>query len=210
MERDQKYLAELEVLDNGKPLKFAAYVDIPFSIKIVRYYAGCTDKIEGKTIPIDGDYFCYTRLEPLGVVGSIVPWNFPLLMVAFKLAPALAAGNTMVLKPAEQTPLTCLYMGHLIKEAGFPAGVVNILPGYGPTAGAAIAEHMDIDKVAFTGSVPIGKLISQAAAMSNLKKVTLELGGKSPNIIFDDCDLDFAVEVAHQGLFMNSGQVCLA
>merc|ERR1712013_74220 len=132
----------MDACDRGRLLnKLATYVDIPFSIKIIRYYAGCADKIEGKTIPVDGDYFCYTRMEPLGVIGSIIPWNFPLLMVAFKLAPALAAGNTMVLKPAEQTPLTALYLGQLVKEAGFPAGVVNIVPGYGPTAGAAIAER---------------------------------------------------------------------
>jgi len=209
MERDQEYFSKLETLDNGKPVKLATYVDIPFSIKIIRYYAGCADKIEGKTIPVDGDYFCYTRMEPLGVIGSIIPWNFPLLMVAFKLAPALAAGNTMVLKPAEQTPLTALYLGQLVKEAGFPAGVVNIVPGYGPTAGAAIAEHMDVDKVAFTGSTEVGKLIQQAAGRSNLKNVSLELGGKSPHVIFDDCaTLKEAVEVAHQGLFFNQGQVC--
>jgi len=209
MERDQEYFCKLETLDNGKPVKLATYVDIPFSIKIIRYYAGCADKIEGKTIPVDGDYFCYTRMEPLGVIGSIIPWNFPLLMVAFKLAPALAAGNTMVLKPAEQTPLTALYLGQLAKEAGFPAGVVNIVPGYGPTAGAAIAEHMDVDKVAFTGSTEVGKLIQQAAGRSNLKNVSLELGGKSPHVIFDDCStIEEAVEVAHQGLFFNQGQVC--
>ena len=151
IERDQKYLADLETLDNGKPAHIALAADLGLTIKCFRYYAGWTDKIEGKTIPIDGDFFCYTRHEPIGVVGQIIPWNFPLLMQAWKLAPALAAGNTVVMKPAEQTPLTALYVAQLIKEAGFPPGVVNVIPGYGPTAGAAISEHMDIDKVAFTG-----------------------------------------------------------
>ena len=144
--------------------------------------------MHGKTIPIDGDYFCYTRHEPVGVVGQIIPWSFPMLMQAWKLAPALATGNTVVMKPAEQTPLSALRIGELIVEAGFPAGVVN-LPGFGPTAGAAIARHMDVDKMAFTGSTEVGHLIMEAAAKSNLKRVTLELGGKSPNIVFADTDL---------------------
>ena len=167
-------------------------------------------RFKGKTIPIDGDYFCYTRLEPVGVVGQIIPWNFPMLMQAWKLAPALATGNTVVMKPAEQTPLSALRIGELIVEAGFPEGVVNMLPGYGPTAGAAIARHMDVDKVAFTGSTEVGQLIMEAAAKSNLKRVTLELGGKSPNIVFADTDLDDAVEGAHFGLFFNHGQCCCA
>jgi len=208
--RDQEYLAQLETLDNGKPKDVSYNVDLTLTIKCYRYYAGWTDKIEGKTIPIDGDFFCYTRHEPIGVVGQIIPWNFPLLMQAWKLAPALAAGNTIVMKPAEQTPLTALYVAQLIKEAGFPSGVVNVVPGYGPTAGAAISGHMDIDKVAFTGSTEVGKMIQQAAAQSNLKNVTLELGGKSPHVIFDDCNIEEAVELSHFGLFFNQGQCCIA
>jgi len=211
IERDQKHLAELETLDNGKPYEISYNVDLVLTIKCYRYYAGWTDKIEGKTIPIDGDFFCYTRHEPIGVVGQIIPWNFPLLMQAWKLAPALAAGNCVVMKPAEQTPLTALHVAQLAKEAGFPAGVLNLIPGYGPTAGAAISEHMDVDKVAFTGSTEVGKLVQQAAGRSNLKNVTLELGGKSPHVIFDDvADLQQAVELAHFGLFFNMGQCCIA
>jgi aldehyde dehydrogenase (NAD+) len=175
-----------------------------------RYFAGWADKVHGQTIPIDGNFFCYTRHEPVGVVGQIIPWNFPMLMQAWKLAPALATGNTVVMKPAEQTPLTALRIGELIVEAGFPEGVVNLLPGYGPTAGAAIANHMDVDKVAFTGSTEVGHLIMEAAAKSNLKRVTLELGGKSPNIVFADTDIDDAVEGAHFGMFFNHGQCCCA
>eukprot|EP00057_Strongylocentrotus_purpuratus_P005797 XP_003731782.2 PREDICTED: aldehyde dehydrogenase, mitochondrial [Strongylocentrotus purpuratus] len=178
-------------------------------ILFLRYYAGWTDKIEGKTIPIDGNFFAYTRHEPIGVCGQIIPWNFPLLMQAWKLAPALASGCTVVMKVAEQTPLTALYIASLIKEAGFPEGVVNILPGYGPTAGAAVASHPGIEKVAFTGSTEVGKII-QTAAADNLKKVTLELGGKSPNIVMADCDLEYAVEQSHFALFFNMGQCCCA
>jgi aldehyde dehydrogenase (NAD+) len=183
----------LESLDNGKPDQVAKAADLPLTITCYRYFAGWADKVQGKTIPIAGDYFCYTRLEPVGVVGQIIPWNFPLLMQAWKLGPALATGNTIVMKPAEQTPLTTLRVGELILEAGFPEGVVNLLPGYGPTAGAAIANHMDVDKVAFTGSTEVGHLIMEASARSNLKRVTLELGGKSPNIVFADADLDQAI-----------------
>lgn len=183
--------------------------DVPMSIKNLRYHAGWADKYHGKTIPMDGDYFTYTRLEPVGVCGQIIPWNFPLLMMAWKIGPALAMGNTVVLKPAEQTPLTALYMAQLIKEAGFPEGVVNIVPGFGE-AGAALSSHQDVDKVAFTGSTEVGKLIQAASAKSNLKRVTLELGGKSPNIIFADSDMDYAVETAHFGLFFNMGQCCCA
>jgi aldehyde dehydrogenase (NAD+) len=210
MEQNADELARLESLDNGKPFSIALAVDVPASVSCYRYFAGWADKIHGKTIPIDGDYFCYTRHEAVGVVGQIIPWNFPLLMQAWKLAPALAAGNTVVMKPAEQTPLSALRVGELIVEAGFPEGVVNMLPGYGPTAGAAIANHMDVDKVAFTGSTEVGHLIMRAAADSNLKRVTLELGGKSPNIVFADTDLDEAVEGAHFGLFFNHGQCCCA
>jgi len=210
MERDIDYLAKLETLDNGKPFGIAKNVDLALTIKCYRYYAGWCDKIQGKTIPIDGDMFCYTRHEPIGVVGQIIPWNFPLLMQAWKLAPALACGNCVVMKLSEQTPLTGLYVAALCKEAGFPAGVVNIIAGYGPTAGAAISEHMKIDKVAFTGSSEVGKLIQQAAGRTNLKNVTLELGGKSANIVFADADLEQAVELAHFGLFFNQGQCCIA
>jgi aldehyde dehydrogenase (NAD+) len=203
-------LAALECLDNGKPLGDAKAADLPLSIACYRYYAGWADKIQGKTIPISGNYFCYTRHEPLGVVGQIIPWNFPLLMQAWKLGPALACGNTVIMKVAEQTPLSALRVGELILEAGFPPGVVNIIPGYGPTAGAAIANHMDVDKVAFTGSTEVGHLIMEAAAKSNLKRVTLELGGKSPNIVFADADIDAAIEGAHFALFFNQGQCCCA
>jgi aldehyde dehydrogenase (NAD+) len=210
IEKNAEELARLESLDNGKPYKVALSADLPLTIACYRYYAGWSDKIQGRTIPIQGNYFCYTRLEPVGVVGQIIPWNFPLLMQAWKLAPALACGNTVVLKPAEQTPLTSLRVGELMLEAGFPEGVINILPGYGPTAGQAIARHMDIDKVAFTGSTEVGHLIMEAAAQTNLKRVTLELGGKSPNIVFADADLDAAIEGSHFALFFNQGQCCCA
>jgi len=210
IEKNADDLARLESLDNGKPLAMAKAMDVAATIGCYRYYAGWADKVMGKTIPIDGPFFCYTRHEAIGVCGQIIPWNFPMLMQAWKLAPALAAGNTCILKPAEQTPLTALRVGELILEAGFPEGVVNILPGFGPTAGAAIANHMDIDKVAFTGSTEVGHLILQAAGKSNLKRVSLELGGKSPNIIFADADMDKAVEGSHMGLFFNQGQVCCA
>jgi aldehyde dehydrogenase (NAD+) len=210
IEQHADELAALESLDNGKPVTVAKAVDVAATAGCYRYFAGWADKVQGKTIPIDGEYFCYTRHEPVGVVGQIIPWNFPMLMQAWKLGPALATGNTVVMKPAEQTPLTALRIGELIVEAGFPEGVVNLLPGYGPTAGAAIANHMDIDKVAFTGSTEVGHLIMEAAAKSNLKRVTLELGGKSPNIVFADTDLDEAVEGAHFGLFFNHGQCCCA
>ena len=210
MEKHADELARLEALDNGKPYAVAKAADIPLSIACYRYYAGWADKVQGKTIPIGNDYFCYTRHEPVGVVGQIIPWNFPLLMQAWKLAPALATGNTVVMKPAEQTPLTALRVADLITEAGFPEGVVNMLPGYGPTAGAAIARHMEVDKVAFTGSTEVGHLILEAAAQTNLKRVTLELGGKSPNIVFADADMDAAIEGAHFALFFNQGQCCCA
>ncbi|XP_064804036.1 aldehyde dehydrogenase, mitochondrial-like [Oncorhynchus masou masou] len=210
IERDTAYLAELETLDNGKPYAVSYSVDVPMVVKCLRYYAGWADKWEGKTIPIDGDFFCYTRHEPIGVCGQIIPWNFPLLMQAWKLGPALATGNTVVMKVAEQTPLTALYVASLIKEVGFPPGVVNILPGMGPSAGSAIASHMDVDKVAFTGSTEVGHLIQQASGSSNLKKVTLELGGKSPNIIMSDANMAEAVEQSHFALFFNQGQCCCA
>ncbi|XP_029999889.1 retinal dehydrogenase 1 [Sphaeramia orbicularis] len=210
VERDQLLLATLEALDSGKVFLMAYYVDLMATIKTLRYYGGWADKIHGKTIPVDGEYFTYTRHEPIGVCGQIIPWNFPVMMFAWKIAPALCCGNTVVIKPAEQTPLSALHMAALIKEAGFPPGVVNVVPGYGQTAGCAIAQHMDIDKVAFTGSTAVGKLIQKAAGDSNLKRVTLELGGKNPIIVFADCDIEYAVEQAHSGLFFNQGQCCLA
>jgi aldehyde dehydrogenase (NAD+) len=210
IEQNVDELAALETLDNGKPIRDSRAADLPLTIDCYRYYAGWADKIEGKTIPINGPFFCYTRHEPVGVAAQIIPWNFPLLMMAWKLGPALAAGCTVVLKPAEQTPLSALRVAELAMEAGFPAGVINVIPGYGETAGAALSEHMDVDKVAFTGSTEVGKLIMQAAAKSNLKRVTLELGGKSPNIVFADADLDAAVAGAHFALFFNQGQCCCA
>jgi aldehyde dehydrogenase (NAD+) len=210
MEKNLDELAALETLDNGKPIRDSRAADLPLAIDCYRYYAGWADKIEGKTIPVNGNFFCYTRHEPVGVVGQIIPWNFPILMQAWKWGPALATGCTVVLKPAEQTPLTALRVGELALEAGFPEGVINIVPGFGETAGAAVAEHYDIDKVAFTGSTEVGKLVMQAAARTNLKRVTLELGGKSPNIVFADADMDAAVEGAFFGLFFNQGQCCCA
>ncbi len=210
VEQHAEELARLESLDNGMPIGIALGVELPLTIAAYRYYAGWADKNHGKTIPINGNYFCYTRHEAVGVVGQIIPWNFPLLMQSWKLGPALAMGNTVIMKPAEQTPLTALRVGELIVEAGFPAGVVNILPGYGPTAGGAIASHMDIDKVAFTGSTEVGHLIMEAAAKSNLKRISMELGGKNPNIVFADADMDQAIEGCHVGLFFHQGQACCA
>lgn len=209
IERDAGYIAALETLDNGKPLQ-SSRDDVDHVIDVFRYYAGWCDKICGQTIPADGGVLAFTKCEPIGVVGQIIPWNFPVAMMAWKLGPALACGCTIILKPAEQTPLTALYVASLIKEAGFPPGVVNIVNGYGPTAGNAISTHMEIDKVAFTGSVEVGHIVATAAAKSNLKRVTLELGGKSPLIIFDDVDLDWAAQTAHDALFANHGQNCCA
>jgi phenylacetaldehyde dehydrogenase len=215
LEENLEEFAELESLDNGKPLKIARAADVPLAVDLLRYMAGWATKIEGNTIPISVPYapgakfLAYTLREPVGVVGQIIPWNFPLLMAAWKLGPALATGNTVVLKPAEQTPLTALRLGELIQEAGIPDGVVNIVPGYGETAGAALAAHPGVDKVAFTGSTEVGKLILQAAA-GNLKKVSLELGGKSPNVVFADVDLDTAIAGAAGAIFFNHGQCCCA
>jgi betaine-aldehyde dehydrogenase len=202
-------LAALETADNGKPIRETTYVDIPQVVENFEYFAGWATKIEGETIPVPGQMFNYTLREPVGVCGQIIPWNFPLLMAAWKLAPALAAGNTIVLKPAEQTPVGAMELASLIQEAGFPDGVVNIVPGYGETAGAALASHPDIDKVAFTGSTEVGKIIAKAAA-DNLTKVSLELGGKAPNIVFADADMEQAVNGAMMGIFFNQGQVCCA
>ncbi|MBK7993765.1 MAG: aldehyde dehydrogenase family protein [Blastocatellia bacterium] len=215
LEKHIEEFAQLESLDNGKPLTIARGADVPLAIDLFRYMAGWATKVEGTTIPISvpytpgTKYLAYTTREPVGVVGQIIPWNFPLLMAAWKLGPALATGCTVVLKPAEQTPLTALRLAELVQEAGFPEGVVNVVAGYGETAGAALAAHPDVDKVAFTGSTEVGKLILQAAA-GNLKKVTLELGGKSPNIVFKDADLDLAIAGAANAIFFNHGQCCCA
>jgi phenylacetaldehyde dehydrogenase len=206
-------LAMLESLDNGKPYSVARAADVPLAADLFRYMAGWTTKIEGTTVPISalpapGEYLAYTLREPVGVVGQIIPWNFPLLMAAWKLGPALACGCTVVLKPAEQTPLSALRLGELMQEAGLPAGVVNIVTGFGD-AGAALASHDDVDKVAFTGSTEVGRLIVKAAA-GNLKKVSLELGGKSPNVVYADADLEGAIAGAANGIFFNHGQCCNA
>lgn len=208
-DRDFETLAAIESLDNGKALSLAR-IDVAGAAGCLRYYGGWADKIHGQTIETDPNSLNYTRHEPIGVCGQIIPWNFPLLMWAWKIGPAIAAGNTVVLKTAEQTPLSGLYASALTKEAGFPAGVINTISGYGRVAGSAISSHMDIDKVAFTGSTPVGRTILQAAAKSNLKKVTLELGGKSPNIIFNDADLDNAIKWANFGIYYTSGQICCA
>jgi phenylacetaldehyde dehydrogenase len=209
-------LAELESIDNGKPVGVARVADVALAADLFQYMAGWATKIEGSTIPISVPYapgakfHAYTMREPVGVVGQIIPWNFPLLMAAWKLGPALATGNCVILKPAEQTPLSALRLGELILEAGFPPGVVNIVPGYGETAGAALAAHDGVDKIAFTGSTEVGRLILQAAA-GNLKKVSLELGGKSPNVFFDDVeDLDAAIAGSASAIFFNHGQCCCA
>ncbi len=210
IEQNAEELAQLETLDNGKPIRYSRAGDVPLTADHFRYFAGWATKLEGETIPVSiPNMFTYTLREPVGVVGQIIPWNFPLQMAAWKLAPALACGNTAILKPAEQTPLTALRLGELICEAGFPEGVVNIVPGFGETAGAALAAHPNVDKIAFTGSTEVGKKILQAS-IGNLKKVTLELGGKSPNIIFPDADLKFAVRGALNAIFFNQGQVCTA
>jgi aldehyde dehydrogenase (NAD+) len=202
-------LAGLETLDNGKPLRDSKAADLPLAIDCLRYYAGWADKLVGNTIPIRGNYFCYTRREPMGVAGQIIPWNFPLLMVAWKWAPALAAGCTVVMKPAEQTPLSVLRFAELALEAGFPKGVINVVPGYGPTAGAALVKHPEVDKIAFTGEHRTAQIIMADAAQT-LKRLTFELGGKSPNVIFADADLDAAVAGTEFGLFFNQGQCCCA
>jgi phenylacetaldehyde dehydrogenase len=211
LEAHAEEFAQLESLDNGKLLAAAREDDLPDAINMFRYMAGWATKIEGQTIPLTGSnqYFAYTRREPVGVVGQIIPWNFPLLMAAWKLAPALAAGCTCILKPAEQTSLTALRLGELILEAGFPAGVVNIVPGYGETAGAALVEHPGVNKIAFTGSTEVGKRIARAAT-GNLKRVSLELGGKSPNIVLKDGDLRKAIRGAASAIFSNQGQMCTA
>jgi phenylacetaldehyde dehydrogenase len=212
IEQHAEEFAQLESLDNGKPVTVARMADVPGTIDMFRYMAGWATKIEGNTIPISAHgakFLAYTLREPVGVVGQIIPWNFPLMMASWKLGPALATGCCVVLKPAEQTPLTALLLGELIQEAGFPDGVVNIVPGYGETAGAALAAHPHVDKVAFTGSTEVGKLIVHAAT-GNLKKVSLELGGKSPNVVFQDADIDATIPGAAMAIFFNHGQCCCA
>jgi aldehyde dehydrogenase (NAD+) len=209
LERDIEKVAAIEALDNGKSITVAKG-DVAASASCFRYYGGWADKIYGQTIDTDSGSLTYTRHEPVGVCGQIIPWNFPLLMFAWKIGPAIATGNTVVLKTAEQTPLSALYVATLINEAGFLPGVINIISGFGRTAGSAIATHMDIDKVAFTGSTPVGRQILRDAANSNLKKVTLELGGKSPNIVLPDANLEEAVEWVNLGIFFNHGQCCCA
>ncbi|KMY49167.1 aldehyde dehydrogenase family protein [Peribacillus loiseleuriae] len=209
MEENKLELAQLETLDNGKPISETSNADIPLAIEHMRYYAGWTTKIVGQTIPVNGNYFNYTRHEAVGVVGQIIPWNFPLLMAMWKLGAALATGCTIILKPAEQTPLSAIYLAELIDEAGFPDGVINIVPGFGETAGQALVDHPLVDKIAFTGSTAVGKLIMRSASYS-LKRVTLELGGKSPNIILPDADFQKAIPGALNGVMFNQGQVCCA
>jgi phenylacetaldehyde dehydrogenase len=207
--------AELETLDNGKPLAVARAADVPLAAELFRYMAGWATKIEGNTIALSvpyapgAEFHAYTLREPIGVVGQIIPWNFPLLMAAWKLGPALATGNTVVLKPAEQTPLAALYLAEIMAEAGLPNGVVNVVPGFGETAGAALAAHEGVDKIAFTGSTDVGRLVAKAATR-NLKKVSLELGGKSPNIVFSDADPQVAIAGAANAIFFNHGQCCVA
>ena len=211
LEQHADELAELETLDNGKPIRASRQGDLPTAIKHFRYYAGWASKIQGSTIPVSvPNQFVYTVREPMGVVGLIIPWNFPLVMAAWKLAPALACGNSVILKPAEETPLTAVRLGEIIGEAGFPAGVVNILTGPGLPTGASLAAHMGVDKIAFTGSTEVGRKIMAAAAGSNLKRVSLELGGKSPNVVFADADLDQAIKGATWAVFSSSGQECVA
>jgi aldehyde dehydrogenase (NAD+) len=209
MEENKEELAQLETLDNGKPIRETTNADIPLAIEHMRYYAGWSTKMVGQTIPVNGPYLNYTRHEAVGVVGQIIPWNFPLLMAMWKMGAALATGCTIVLKPAEQTPLSALYLAELVQEAGFPPGVINIVPGFGETAGQPLVDHPLVDKIAFTGSTEVGKSIMEKAAKT-LKRVTLELGGKSPNIILPDADLTKAIPGALNGVMFNQGQVCCA
>lgn len=208
IEKNLEELAHLETLNNGKPLYNSKTEDLPFTIKCYRYYAGWCDKVRGSTFQISGQFTAMTKKEPVGVVGQIIPWNYPLLMQAWKMAPALAAGCTIVLKPAEQTPLTALWLGKLIQEAGFPKGVINIVSGDGKT-GALLTKHHLVDKIAFTGSTEVGYKIMKDSHVKNLKRITLELGGKSGNIIFEDCKMELAVTQA-TSVFSNAGQSCIA
>ncbi|XP_050311333.1 aldehyde dehydrogenase X, mitochondrial [Anthonomus grandis grandis] len=209
IDRDREYLAKLETYNSGKPIESVKF-ELKICANVLRFYAGSCDKIHGSTLPVDGPGFGMTKKEPVGVVAQIIPWNYPVMMAVWKLGPALATGCTTILKPAEQTPLTALVLAALTQEAGFPDGVVNILPGYGGITGQALCLHPDVRKVAFTGSTDIGHKILEYSAASNLKRVSLELGGKSPLIIFDDADIDEAVEIAHNAIFENHGQNCCA
>ncbi len=209
LEEHSEELARLETLDTGKPIQNSRAIDIPSAISCFEYFAGWADKITGETIPVEGDFFTYTLREPVGVVGAIIPWNFPLVLAAGKIAPALACGCTVVLKPAEQTPLSALRLAELAQEAGLPDGVLNVVPGFGPTAGAALVRHPNVQAIAFTGEHLTGQEIMRNAA-GTLKRISLELGGKSPNIIFADADLDAAAQSAMDGVFFNAGQVCCA
>ena len=209
LDEQNQEIATLESLDNGKTFFESSKIDVPFVANLFRYYAGWATKFHGDTIPVSGPFLNYTLREPIGVVAAIVPWNFPLLLTAWKLAPALAMGNTVVLKPAEITPLSALKLAAICKEAGLPDGVLNVLPGKGSVVGQRLVEHPDVDKIAFTGSTSVGKGIMKTAA-DTLKKITLELGGKSPNIIFEDADFDAAVKGAMNGIFYNKGEVCAA
>ena len=209
IERDAQLIAETETRDNGKPIFESRYVDVPSVVENFRYFAGLADKIQGETIPVKGPFLNYTLREPVGVVGCIVPWNFPLSLATWKVAPALACGNAVVLKPAMETPLTALLLGELAAEAGFPPGILNVVPGRGTRAGAALVRHPDVDAIAFTGSTEVGRTIMREAA-ETLKKVSLELGGKSPNIVFADADLGGAVRGANTGIFYGKGEVCAA
>ena len=209
IEQHKEALATLETWDNGKPYSVALTEDLGEVVGVIRYYAGYADKIHGQTISTSSQKFAYTLRQPIGVCGQIIPWNYPLAMAAWKLGPALACGNTIVIKAAEQTPLSILYLASLIEEAGFPPGVINVLNGYGKDAGAAIAAHLDIDKVAFTGSTVTGKQIMKTASV-NMKNITLETGGKSPLLVFDDADLEQAAKWAHIGIMSNMGQICTA
>ncbi|XP_004503432.2 aldehyde dehydrogenase family 2 member C4-like [Cicer arietinum] len=203
-------LAALDAIDAGKLYHMCKALDIPAAANTLRYYAGAADKIHGEVLKVAREFHAYTLMEPIGVVGHIIPWNFPTSMFFLKVSPCLAAGCTMIIKPAEQTPLSALFYAHLAKLAGIPNGVLNVVPGFGPTAGAAVSSHMDIDAVSFTGSTQTGREIMQAAAKSNLKHVSLELGGKSPLIIFDDADIDKATHLALLGILLNKGEVCVA
>uniref|UniRef100_M8CNH5 Aldehyde dehydrogenase family 2 member C4 n=1 Tax=Aegilops tauschii TaxID=37682 RepID=M8CNH5_AEGTA len=210
VEQHAEELTLLESLDAGKPRMATRAVDLGTSVRSLRYFAGAADKIHGETLKMSRQFQGHTLREPIGVAGLIIPWNFPAIMFFSKVAPALAAGCTMVVKPAEQTPLSALYFAHLAKQAGVPDGVINVITGFGPTAGAAIASHMDVDMVSFTGSTSVGRLVMEASARSNLKPVSLELGGKSPLIVFDDADVDMAVGLAISANFFNKGEACVA
>lgn len=209
IDEHKQYIAEIDSLDNGKPLAELLQNDLPNAIGQFKYFSGWASKLTGQQIPVNGNFLNYTRHEPIGVVGQIIPWNFPFMMAAWKIAPALAAGCTVILKSAEQTPLSALYLAKLVQEAGFPKGVINIVSGHGETTGAALVKHPSVNKIAFTGSTEVGKIIMKEAA-NTMKRVTLELGGKSPNIILKDADIDKAAEGVFAGIMYNQGEVCSA